>query len=110
MGTEVSDNKIFEKAYERAKKAIGDRSSLTEMIVFLEKEIDDYRRKLDYAEKRIQALCAQQMQNIQIEQKLNKERKELHKPATAAEIIKAAAVNGYDITINFFKREGNTND
>ena len=118
MGTEVNDNKIFEKAYKRVTNVIGNRAALTEIIVFLEKEIDDYRRKLDYSESRIQALCAQQIQNIQIEQKLNKEQKELHKPATlepmptfnlppktaVVEIIKEFADNGYNsITITAYR-------
>ena len=118
MDTEVFDSKIFQKAYKRATDAIGKRASHSEIIVFLEKEIDDYRRKLDYAESRIKALCAQQMQNIQIEQKLNKEQKELHKPATLEpmptfnlppktavdEIIKALADNGYNsITITAYR-------
>lgn len=103
MDTEIYDSKIFQKAYKRATDAIGKRASHSEIIVFLEKEIDDYRRKLDYAESRIQALCAQQMQSIQIEQKLNKERKELHKPATG-EIIKALADSGYNsITITAYR-------
>lgn len=82
------------------------------IIIALEKEIEQYRGKLEYAESRINALCAQQMEIIKLEQKLNKEREELHKPVTleavqenaVGEIIKALAVNGYDsISINAYK-------
>lgn len=125
----MSDQELYERAMERMKKAGVSSSSLSSRIdnvIFLEKEIEDYRRKLDYAESRIHALCAQQMQTIQLEQKLNKEWEELHKPAmvepmptfellpktAAGEIIKALADNGFDtITINTFKsKEGNSDD
>lgn len=112
----MSDQDLYERAMERMKQAGIPSSSLSSRIdnvIFLEKEIDDYRRKLDYAESRIKALCAEQMRIIQLEQKLNKERKELHEPATleavqestVGEIIKTISDSGYSISINLFKEE-----
>ena len=81
----MSDQELYEQAMERMKKAGMTSSGLSsriENVIFLEKEIEDYRRKLDYAESRIQALCAEQTRIIQLEQRLIKEREELNKPST----------------------------
>lgn len=102
----MRDEEIYEKAVKRAEVNSCDVTIPSNIIIFLEKEIDDYRRKLAYAESRIHSLCNEQMQAIQLEQK------DLHETTTleavqenrTTEIIKALADNGYNtITINCYK-------
>lgn len=109
---EQNYNAVFAKCVKRAKNSGVNVLKPTDVIVFLGREIEDYRRKLDYAESRIQAPCEEQMRISQLEQELIKERKVLDKTSTLeaiqengiTEIIKALSDNGFKtITINCYK-------
>ena len=81
----------------------------------MEKEIEDYRRKLKYSEGRIHALCKEQMQAIQLEQKKLHEKTatlEAVQESSPGEIIKALSDNGFNnISINIYKtKEENSDD
>lgn len=108
MDTVFFDDKIFHKAFERAKKVIGSGASHSEVIVFLEREIDGYREKISCMEKHISLLnkiTEMQREPAKVE---TMPTFELLPKTAAGEIIKALADNGFDtITINAYKsKEG----
>ena len=113
----MSDEELYEQAMKRMRKAGMTDAGLSrriENVVFLEKEIENYRRKLRYAEDRIKALCAEQMQAIQYEQKKLHETTTLEavQESSLGEIIKALSDNGFNnISINIYKtKEENSDD
>ena len=94
----MSDKEIYEKAARRAKANGVDATKYSDIIVFLENEIDMYRDKIntllnekEIMETRINSICGvSQLEAVQ--------------ENTTTEIIKALADNGYNtITINCYK-------
>lgn len=95
----MSDKEIYEKAARRAKANGVDITMYSNIIIFLEKEIDDYRAKIQRMEAYINgqnaraARLAQQLTTLEAVQE-----------NTTTEIIKALSDNGFKtITINCYK-------
>jgi hypothetical protein len=95
----LTDEEIYEKAARRAKANSVDMTMYSNIIIFLEKEIDDYRAKIQRMEAYIDGaneravILAQQPTTLEAVQE-----------NTTTEIIKALSDNGYNtITINCYK-------
>lgn len=125
----TGDNAIFIKAIHRAVGMGVNAANLDEVVIFLEKEIDGYRDKIEAIQTALNEKCdkikclenrnATQAQTIKNQEKeRNEQIKELKtrlnaiygtsqleavQENTGAEIIKALSDNGYNISINLFK-------
>ena len=117
-----NDRNIFAKAVRRAKVNGVEEFDRYGVIVFLEKEIDSYRErieamhtalnekceKMSYYEERIECLH-ERLVNMQGDLKAACDKVvtlESAKENTAGEIIKALSDNGYtNISVNFYKTE-----
>lgn len=95
----MSDKEIYEKAARRAKANGVDVTMYSNIIVFLEKEIDDYRAKIQRMEAYIDGQNARAARLAQQPITL-----EAVQENTTTEIIKALSDNGFKtITINCYK-------
>lgn len=97
----MEEHEIFTNAIKRAKNSGVEIAELCNVVVFLEKEIDSYRNKIEYLEHHIEVLKTRMnaIYGVHGISQLNAVREN-----TAAEIIKALADNGYNtITINCYK-------
>ena len=98
----MTDAEIFEKVIKRYKKVRGvtDDEILTvpyyKIIAFLEKEIDEYREKIEKLKSRLNSIYGA---------KNYTETLEAIQESTAGEIIKALSDNGYNVSINLFKND-----
>lgn len=95
----MSDKEIYEKAARRAKANGVDITMYSNIIIFLEKEIDDYRAKIQRMEAYIDGQNARAARLAQQPTTL-----EAVQENTTTEIIKALSDNGFKtITINCYK-------
>lgn len=98
----MSDNEIYEiykKAVERAKNNGIDMLCYTDLVVFLEKEIDNYREKIQRMQAYIDGMNERAARLAQQSETL-----EAIQENTTTEIIKALSDNGYKtISINVYK-------
>lgn len=95
----MSDKEIYEKAARRAKANGVDVTMYSNIIIFLEKEIDDYRAKIHRMEAYIDGQNARAARLAQQHTTL-----EAIQENTTTEIIKALSDNGFKtITINCYK-------
>jgi hypothetical protein len=92
----LSDKEIYEKAARRAKANGVDMTMYSNIIIFLEKEIDDYRAKIQRMKAYIDGVNERAARLAQ--------QSEAMQENTTTEIIKALSDNGYNtITINCYK-------
>lgn len=106
----MNDDRIFEKAVERFKRSVkpaGKFINSNDIVVFLEKEIDSYRDKIENLETRIKksanVITELRCRVAAINETERGTTLEAVEESTAADIIKALSDNDYNISISLYK-------
>lgn len=110
----TGDNGIFIKCIDRARRSGINPTHYDEVIIFLGKEIDQYREKIEHFENIIEKqrgeivnLRGFRSEEIKIlsNSVYGTSQLEAVQENTAMEIIKSLSDNGYNISINLFKND-----